>query len=255
MSAEDELRVGFSAAVEGAAPGLATADRLCSACVELLEIDGAAISLIHAGATRGTFGSSGELSRRLDEYQFTFGEGPCLDSVTGGAPVFVADVQDPAETRWPAFTDAVSGTGIRAVYALPVSISTTWIGSLDLYRNRPGELAGATLAGALLAAELAALPLLDLMSAAVDWVAITAGDPWSQLESLERVEVYQATGMVMIQLQTGPAEALARLRAHAFAHAMTASEVAWEILSRQLRMEPDPPGPDSRDPAYERGPA
>lgn len=256
MSAEDaRLRDGLSVAVHDAAPGLAAADRLCQACVDLLEVDGAAISLMHGGATRGTFGSSGELSRRLDEYQFTFGEGPCLEAVSRGVPVLVADFQDPAEARWPAFAGAMSQAGIRAVYALPVEISTTWVGALDLYRGRPGELGRAALGGAMLAAQLAALPLLDLMSANVDWAALAGGDPWSQLESLERVEVYQATGMVMAQLKTGPTEALARLRAHAFTHNLTATEVAWAIVNRRLRMEPDPPpDPDPRDAIHERGP-
>jgi hypothetical protein len=256
MVAEKGLRVEFSAAIEGVAPGLATADRLCRACVDLLAVDGAAISLIHAGATRGTFGSSGELSRTVDEFQFTFGEGPGLDSVAQGVPILVDDFQDPAEARWPAFAGAVLEAGIRAVYALPVSISTNRVGALDLYRSRPGPLGDSVLSGALLAAQIAALPLLDLMSADVDWAAIEAGQAWSQLDSLERVEVYQATGMVMGQLRTGPTEALVRLRAHAFTHSMTVSQVAWEILGRRLRMQPDPPlDPDPpHTPPRERGP-
>lgn len=56
---------------------------------------------MYDGTTRGTFGSSGEMSRRLDEFQFTFGEGPCLDAVRDGAPVLVANFNDPAEGRWP----------------------------------------------------------------------------------------------------------------------------------------------------------
>jgi len=255
--AENRLRVGFSAAIEGVAPGLVTADRLCQACVDLLDVDGAGISLIHAGATRGTFGSAGELSRCVDEFQFTFGEGPCLDAVSEGVPVLVEDFQDPAESRWPAFAGAVLGAGICAVYALPVAISTTPVGALYLYRTHPGSLTGPALGGAMLAAQLAALPLLDLMSADVDWAAIEAGEAWSQLESLERVEVYQATGMLMGQLGAGATEALVRLRAHAFTHSMTASQVAWDILGRRLRMRPDPPrDPDPpHTPARERGPA
>ena len=256
MSSEDRLRIAFREAMDGAAPGLASADRLCRACVDLLDVDGAAISLIHGGTTHGTFGSSGELGRRLDEYQFTFGEGPCLDAVTRNAPILVADFEAADEMRWPAFAGAMAGAGIRAVYALPVQISTTGVGALDLYRTRPGELASPALTGALLAAQLAALPLLDLMSAQIDWAGIAAGDPWSQLQSLERVEVYQATGMVMRQIDAGPTAALARIRAHAFTHGQTATEVAWAIVERRLRMEPDlPPELDVQHPNDKRGPA
>lgn len=78
MSSGAQLRADLGAALTGSGGALSAADRLCAACVDLLEVDGAAISLIDAGATQGTFGSSGALSRRLNELQFTFGEGPCL---------------------------------------------------------------------------------------------------------------------------------------------------------------------------------
>lgn len=239
MFSHDRLRADFAAAVHGAEPGLAAADRLCLACVELLEVDGAAISLVREGVTHGTFGSSNELSRRLDEYQFTFGEGPCLDSVRQAHPIQVPDLGDPAEGRWPAYAGAVLAEGVHAVYALPVAISAAYVGALGLFRADPGALTGADLTGGILAAQLAALPLLDLMSGDVDWAAIEGGDPWSQLESLERVEVYQATGMIIARLGVGPAEALVRLRAHAFAHGMTASAVAWIIVRREFMLDAD----------------
>lgn len=243
MNSEARVRAALGVAIGGAEAGLAAADRLCLACVEMLGVDGAAISLMHAGSTQGTFGSSSALSRQLDEFQFTFGEGPCMDSVSQARPVLVADFQDPDEQRWPAYAGAVLDVGVRAVYALPVAVSASYVGALDFFRAAPGPLTGAELAGGLLAARLAALPLLDLIGARAGAMRdAEAGDGWSQLESLERVEVYQATGMVMGQLGVGPTEALIRLRAHAFAHEMTASQVAWAIVSRGLTLEIDEPG-------------
>lgn len=90
------------------------------------------------------------------------------------------------------------------MFALPSAIATTHIGVLDLFRITPGPLIGGDLSGGLLAAELAALPLLNLMSSDVDWTAAGEGaTASSQLASLERVEVYQATGMTMGQLAVG----------------------------------------------------
>lgn len=222
----DRLQAEFAAAIDGAAAGLATADRICAACVDLLGVSGAAISLMHEGSTFGTFGSSSELSRRLDEYQFTFGEGPCLDAVRHVQPILVPDLQDPAEQRWPTYAGAVLAEGVHAVYALPVSINDTCVGVLDLFRAEPRALDGAQLNGGLIAASLATVPLLDV---------ITEADTWT----LDRVEVYQATGMVMGQLGVSAEEALVRLRAHAFARTMTASELAWQIVRRQYRLEPE----------------
>lgn len=67
----DRMRSQLSAAVRDAAPGLPAANGLCAACVDLFGVDGAAISMMHEGASQGTFGSSNAISRRLDEYQFT----------------------------------------------------------------------------------------------------------------------------------------------------------------------------------------
>lgn len=45
-------------------------------------------------------------------------------AVRSGAPVLVADLNDPAETRWPAFTEAALEAGVSAVFALPVSLAS-----------------------------------------------------------------------------------------------------------------------------------
>ena len=229
------MRTGFDDAVAGAPDPLTAADRLCRACVSLLGVDGASISVIHGADMRGTFGSSGPLSRTLDELQFTFGEGPCVDAVTHGRRVLVEDLDAVGEQRWPALTEALLEHGVRAVFALPVEVSTTCVGALDLYRRRSGPLDGPALAGGLWAARLAARPLLDLMSADVDWQAAGESETvWDQLASLERVEIYQATGFLISMLDVTPAEALVRLRAYAIGHSLPISDVAYAVLDRRL---------------------
>jgi hypothetical protein len=238
MTPPDRMRTVLGAAMSGAVSALAAADQLCNACVKHLEVDGASISLMYDGSSRGTFGSSGEMSRKLDELQFTYGQGPCLDAVRDGSPVLVADLNHDPEDRWPAFAAAVLETGISAVFALPILVAHDHVGALDLFRGECGPLSADNLAGGLLAANLAALPLLDLMNADVDWDGAAVGnDGWDQLASLERVEVYQATGMIVGALGVGPAEALVRLRAHAFVLSKTASELAWAIVERRITLD------------------
>ncbi len=57
------LRDELGAALDGAPTPLAAADRLCAACVELLDVDGASISLIADGMCEAASGSDqrGEL--------------------------------------------------------------------------------------------------------------------------------------------------------------------------------------------------
>jgi GAF domain-containing protein len=227
------------AAVDGRR-GVAAADSLCEACVMLFGIDAAAISLVFAGVTSGTLGSSGAAARTYDELQFTLGEGPCLDSVACGAPVLIADLSNGNESRWPAYGPAMLGHKIRGIFAIPVVLAGEFVGALDLFRAQPGELHDDHLAGAIVAAELAGLPLLDLMDSDLQ-AAVSDPDSsaWAELTSLGRAEVSQATGMLVAQLGVEPAEALVRLRAHAYATNRSATDVARDILDRRLQLDAD----------------
>ena len=240
MLDRDALRAGLSAAVAGAERGRAAANRLCSACVELLDVDGAALSIINNGAITRSLGADSALSRELDELQFTFGEGPCLDAVNASRPVLVDDLLGSVMYKWPAFCDAATRRGVRAVFALPVTVAGFPIGMLELFRRRPGPLDEPNLYAAMLAAELAVLPLLDLMGMTSNAPAAdTTSTEWEELGALTRIEVYQAAGMLIANLGVSPAEALVRLRGYAYAHDMTASEVAFEIIARRLRLTDD----------------
>lgn len=245
MTSTEQIRSRLASAVAHAETPLKAADRLCEACVELLDVDGAAISIVQEGVSRGTFGSSSALSRRVDAFQFTFGEGPCLDAVAERQPVLAEDLTQYAEQRWPAFSSSLVEAGVFAVFALPVVVATESMGALDLFRHRAGPLSEETLLAGLLAADLAALPLLDLMAAigaraATGVVEGDQEDPWTELESLDRVEIHQATGFLIAQMDGGgPGQALVRLRARAFATGQTASEVAHEILQHRLFLDGD----------------
>ncbi len=206
----------------------------------LFEIDAAAISLVFSGVTSGTLGSSGASARAYDELQFTFGEGPCLDSVARRAPVLVADLANGNDGRWPAYGPAMLDYKIRGVFAMPVVLAGEFVGALDLFRAKPGELHVDQLAGAVIAAELAGMPLLDLMHSDLQ---AAVNDPnsnaWAELNTLSRAEVSQATGMLVAQLEIEPAEALVRLRAHAYATGRSVTDVAGDILERRLQLEAD----------------
>jgi hypothetical protein len=206
----------------------------------LFGIDAAAISLVFAGVASGTLGSSGAAARAYDELQFTFGEGPCLDSVALRAPVLIADLANANDVRWPVYRPAMLDYKIRGIFAIPVVLAGEYVGALDLFRAQPGELPGDQLAGAVVAAELAGVPLLDLIDSDLQ-AAVNDPDSsaWAELNALSRAEVSQATGMLVAQLGVEPAEALVRLRAHAYATDRSATDVARDILDRRLQLDSD----------------
>ncbi len=63
---------------------------------------------------------------------------------------------------------------------------------------------------------------------------------------LHRAEVHQATGMITEQAGVSAAEALARLRAAAFAAERPIEDLALDVLARRYRFEPDPRRDDGR---------
>ncbi len=53
-----------------------------------------------------------------------------------------------------------------------------------------------------------------------------------------QIVVHQAAGMVAVQLGTPVGEALVRLRAHAFANERSLTDVARDVVARELRFDP-----------------
>jgi hypothetical protein len=66
-------------------------------------------------------------------------------------------------------------------------------------------------------------------------------------EGLHRPVVHQATGMISVQLDVSLAEALVRLRAHAYASGRPLGEVAQDVVARRLRFSDDTTGPGAAD--------
>lgn len=223
----------------GSHRGVSAANQLCMTCVRLLDVDAVAISITVSGSNAGTLGVSSPEARLFDEVQFTLGEGPCLDAVTARALVAVADLSLDVGSRWTAYAPAMLAHHIRCVYSVPLVVAGAYVGALDLFRAEPGPLADAVVTDASTAAELAGLPLLDLIAAGGDSAADPHSPTWADWGALLRTEVNQATGVLMAQLDVSPVEALARLRAHAYAVDRTASEVAHDILGAQLRLSID----------------
>jgi hypothetical protein len=135
---------------------------------------------------------------------------------------------------------AIHVHGIRFVYAIPIAIAGHHIGALTFFRTHRGMLTARQLTDALVAAELAKRPILEVTKADLHAaVADPDSNSWTDLTALTRTEVNQATGMLAAQLNIEPAMALVRLRAHAYATHRPPTDVARDILARRLRLHAD----------------
>src|SRR4029077_15892944 len=147
------------------------------------------------------------------------------------SPVLVADLES-AAARWPGFVPEAVAAGARAMFALPLQAGAIRVGVLSLYRARPGPLSAGELADVLVFADVALQLLLDASSGISGSPAYRP--PLDGLSDRGAV-VYQATGMISVQLGVSLEEALARLRAHAFAGGAAVGDVAADVVSRRLR--------------------
>jgi len=209
----------IAAAREGGAPVSLAA--LCRAAAGSLGVDGASVTALGGPAVR--------------EPLLTTGEGPGADDLMFGSPMLIPDLELVAE-RWPGFAPAAIAAGARALFAFPLQAGAIRSGVLSLYRAQPVPLTPQQLADALVFADIARQLLLD--SAA----GIIGAADYQPLNGLSdsRAEVYQATGMISVQLGVSLEDAFVRLRAHAFAASTPLDDVADEVVSRTLRFDPDP---------------
>lgn len=211
--------------------------RLCSAAAHALPASGAGISLMGTERSLGVAVASSPASQQLEELQFTLGEGPCVDAHSSYRPVFASDLEPSSGARWPLYTPAAYELGVRAVFAFPLQMGASRLGVLDVYREVAGSLSRTATAQAITFAEVAMHALLDGQDAAV------VGSVEDALgHALDyRSELYQAQGMVMVQLGGSVDEAIVRLRAYTYAHNRTLGEVAHDIVVRRLTLDRDAP--------------
>jgi hypothetical protein len=200
-----------------------------------LSASGVGVGVLSESGELMNAAASGTTSALVEELQLTMGEGPCRAAVSFRRPVLVADLSKASTTTWPGYGPAAHDHGVRAVFAFPLQVGAACLGALDVYREEPGSLSAWALARALTYADVAMQSLLDAQA--------TAPPADSVLADLDdtRFEVYQAQGMVMSQLGVRPAEAMSRMRAHAYASGLTLSTVADDIVGRRLTLEPDHP--------------
>ncbi|WP_327351523.1 GAF and ANTAR domain-containing protein [Streptomyces sp. NBC_01304] len=254
-----EGRQQITAALAAAAAGVARRDvplALCRACLDLLPVTGASVSLTAPGAVQALWCASDPVAGRLAEAQYTLGEGPCRSALELVAPVLAADLTGgPDFRRWPVFAQQAVELGARAVFSLPLGTGVLAIGTFDLYRDSVGALSERELRLALMVRDALTFAVLNLHhdfelnprhGSDLQFAAEPDGhDPvdgsgvasWVEAAEADHTEVHQAVGMVMAQLETDPQQALDRLRAHAFAEGRTVTEVARDVVDRALRFQ------------------
>jgi hypothetical protein len=199
--------------------------RLCQACRQLLSADSAALTMQTTTLDHVTVAVTDELAARLEDAQEILGEGPSRDAFLTGELVLTV-LDRPAARRWPRFTELARELDVSLrILALPMRPGGGVLGVLTLLRHDDEVLAEDLGPAQFLADAVGAALTRDPLSHA----EFGQGGPWS-----ERAEVHQAIGMICAQLAIEPEDAMALLKAHAYAHELDLAAAAHLLTSRQF---------------------
>ncbi|MFD4481297.1 GAF domain-containing protein [Streptomyces sp. NPDC058471] len=209
-----------------------------TACVEDVGADGLGVSLITSGRIRTVAHAADERSYLLEDAQLVAGEGPCTEAYLQRR-IVEADVQS-ASGRWPVFLRTAGELGIRRVVAVPLLVGNNVpVGAMDVYHTARAPLSAANRARLEAYARILALLALDAHPVLIGWEqAAPEAGPVGYPPA-----VHQAAGAAAEASNVPVAEALARMRAHAFSHQQLLEDVARDILTGQLRLEEDRDSP------------
>lgn len=210
--------------------------RLCRAAARSLPAAGVGVSVMSEAGEPAVLAASDATAETLEQLQATLGEGPCREASALGRPVLEPDLQAAARSTWLGYAPALQSRGIQAVFSFPLRHGSGGLGALDVYREERGPLEIRSSTQAAAYADAALTALLE----AQDRSREPAGKFPFDEALVGRFDIYQAQGMVQVQLGVSLHEAMARLRAHAYAQDRPLSELAADILARRLVLDGEP---------------
>ncbi len=237
MDVAEQYRAAVAAAVaEAHDDGTLLPTLLAQACVEVLPVEGAGISVTQD--LRVPLGASDAVAALAERLQTTLGEGPCLDAVQTPLPLTAG--LDAIRERWPVFgAEFVGQTPYRSVASRPLipPQSSRRLGALDLYRTTAEPMETAL--------------LFDLATSVANPVAaLLAGAPvgedgtgntmpiWLNSDRVHaRMDVWAAVGVVMAAASLENPDALALLRAYAYGRGTSLDDLAAQLLRGAVEVD------------------
>ncbi|UJW28460.1 ANTAR domain-containing protein [Saccharothrix sp. AJ9571] len=218
------------AALNGQHLGAATSLRIA----ERLGLDALAIDVITAAGTLDLVwcDPADGPAPELDNLQYTLGDGPTLEAAQVDYTVFEPDLTTTDQARWPLFLPAAAQASARAVIAAPLRVHGGISGALTGYRTTPGAMTP----GQFRDFHRVRQGLLPLLLQSVQSLLVSDSGRGDGLRRY-REEVQQAAGFLAGSLAIPPDQALARLRAHAFHHDRSLTDVARDTLSHRLQLD------------------
>ena len=204
--------------------------------VSLLSASAAGVMLADPRGELRVAASSNEAAGLLELFQIQNDQGPCLDCFRTGRPVTAADLAGPGQ-RWPRFAAAATGSGFRAVEALPMRLRDQVIGALNLFRAAAGPFDPAELRIGQALADVATIGLLHERN--VRRSETVAEQLQGALNS--RVVIEQAKGKLAERRSINMDQAFVLLRDYARNSNQRLTDVARNFVTSATADFPPPP--------------
>lgn len=209
---------------------LSLGQKICIVGAEVLGAESVSLALVVEHAY-SPISSSDPLATLLDEEQFALGNGPSFDAQHSAAPVIANEIGSHQLThRWPAFTRVAQKHGMHGVFAFPLRIGTAYLGVMTAYRTKTGDPTAQQYADGLILASLATAELVRHQAGVTSPELSDVFEPGLYDQSALQV----AAGMVAEALNCPIVAALVRIRARAFADDKPVTEIARQIVAREL---------------------
>lgn len=224
----ERLRTWCAAlAPPGVVPRLVLTPIFLAAVADSADARGAAVTLFGPEREELLSAASDGRVKSVQDLEFVCGEGPAhtCNRVRGAVTAAGAELT----RRWPLYGPAAVRLGVRRLAAVPIEIGRTPVGALTVYE--PGVHRGT-----------ADLDLLRTIAGTLHRIVLngdgghTARDPLLADADWHDV-VHQATGIVAVQSNCSLADALALIKARAFAADLPVDDLAEDLVARRIRLE------------------
>ena len=230
---------GFTRTIVGPYDVNMMLENLTEAATSLLRLVGSGVSLIQDGQLTNATSTPPRLSN-LELAQDRTQSGPCMLASQTGAVIAVPDLRLRAQ-EWGAYCAAGAAAGVLAVAGIPMTLSETKVGALNLYAAGVREWSDDDLAIAQVLADMATGYLIN---------ASQLNQQQQLNEQLQhaldsRVIIEQAKGMVAATHAISVETAFDLIRGHARRRNAPLRSVAEAIVHLGLRIDADKESPGS----------
>ncbi|MET1016228.1 GAF and ANTAR domain-containing protein [Leifsonia flava] len=198
---------------------------LVEECKDILDATDAGIILADESGVLEVIASTSERSALIGLMQLGAGEGPCVEAYETGETVSVPDIAA-IYARWPRFSVEASDLGYASVHAIPLRLRGDTVGSLNLFRDGPGELTDQDAVAARGLADVATVSILH--ERALRESSIARAQLQHALSS--RVIIEQAKGVLSHSENIDMDEAFRRIRESARSSNRRLSDVARDVV-------------------------